>query len=114
MKNSKNSKLFTLTLATFIAIIVFLFPTTTLTKNSEWMILTTTNSELPSNYIEGLIIDNQDNAWIGTLQTLGDKPDPGGVAKFDGSNGHYFTKTERDHINATKKSKRSLKTLLRR
>ncbi|CUU08034.1 Por secretion system C-terminal sorting domain-containing protein, partial [Candidatus Thermokryptus mobilis] len=42
-----------------------------------WTIYNASNSGLPSNYINAIAIDGQDNLWIGTEE---------GLAKFDGVN----------------------------
>ncbi len=53
----------------------------------NWTVYNTTNSELPDNYINALMIDQQENKWIGTEQ---------GLAKFDGENWTVFDTTNSD------------------
>ncbi len=43
----------------------------------NWTVYTTFNSELPSNEVHSIAIDEIDNKWIGTRE---------GLAKFDGTN----------------------------
>ncbi|MBM2814184.1 MAG: hypothetical protein HW421_946 [Ignavibacteria bacterium] len=52
-------------------------------QNPEWLLFTTTNCPLPSNYIYSVCVDNQGNRWIGT---------DNGLAKFDGKNWTIYTK----------------------
>ncbi len=47
----------------------------------NWTVYDTANSELPDNYVNALMIDQQGNKWIGTKQ---------GMAKFDGENWTVF------------------------
>ena len=93
MKRSRNSRLpalslsngLALILASIIAIVVFLLPTTALSQNSEWMNFTSANSDLPGNNIEALAVDNQGNIWIGMTPVSGATSSLGGLAKFDGT-----------------------------
>jgi len=53
----------------------------------NWTLYNTTNSELPDNSVNALMIDQQGNKWIGTEQ---------GMAKFDGENWTVFDTTNSD------------------
>ena len=48
---------------------------TALPQNAEWIVYNTTNSELPSNIVTSIAIDNYGNKWVGTNA---------GLVKFNG------------------------------
>jgi ligand-binding sensor domain-containing protein len=49
-----------------------------LSQTREWIIYNTSNSGLPSDYVNAIAIDRQGNKWIATSD--------GWIAKFDGVN----------------------------
>ena len=56
-------------------ILSFYLSSTILSQNPEWMVYNTSNSEIPSNHINCITIDENNTKWIGTGE---------GLVKFDG------------------------------
>jgi len=55
--------------------------------DGSWHNFSTYNSLLPTNEVEGIFFDSNNNAWIGMN---GDWPGGGGLAKYDGTNMTYY------------------------
>lgn len=68
----------------FILLLVVIFSSAVFAQDfifvdNTWTVYKTSNSGLPSNYVNAIAIDQSGNKWIGTT-------DFGGLAKFDGTN----------------------------
>jgi streptogramin lyase len=88
MKSAVCSGTRVLMLASIIAAVVIVFPSTAWSQTPEWSVYNTANSGLPYNGITALAIDEQGNAWVGTGRWWAQAG--GGLAKFDGENWTVF------------------------
>lgn len=61
-------------------------------QGSNWAMYNTSNSELPQNYIQSIVIDKNGNKWLGTSK---------GVVKYDGSNWFIYDKKSKKDIQYT-------------
>ena len=69
-----------------IVLIQLLF-TAGIAQNPEWVVYDTSNSDLPSNYVNSIAIDSSGTKWIGTND---------GVASFDGTNWTVYNTSNSD------------------
>ena len=62
-----------------LTLIYFLYYGQLIGQKTEWIILNANNTDLPDNFVKAIVIDRENNKWIGTANPV----NPGGLVKFN-------------------------------
>ena len=73
----------------FFVFVLMLFLSTQTVQSQEWNSYNTDNSDLPSNNVLSITIDNNEIMWFGT---------DSGLVKFDGENWTTYTTTSHTNL----------------